>query len=338
MQQRTQSDAAAPDAKQQKLSFVIPCYRSEQTIRDVIARIIRTVEDDNRFDYEIICVNDASPDGTYLILKELSDGNPKITVVDLMRNFGQHAALMAGFHFVTGDIAVCLDDDGQTPPEEMFRLIDKLGEGYDMVSARYPVKRESLFRRFGSWTAARMCEILLNKPKNLELNSYFTVRRQIIDEIIRYPNPYPNVQGLILRTTRRITDTEINHQKRTTGKSGYTIRKLISLWMNSFTTFSEKPLRISSLLGSLCAIAGFIYGIVIIVRKILHPDILLGYSSMMAIMLFLFGIILLMLGLLGEYIGRMYICINRAPQFVVRSVMKGGKQKELFAQNSDNQL
>lgn len=325
--QHTDSGTAPLHAKP-LLSFVIPCYRSEKSITEVTERIIRTVEADGRYDYEIICVNDASPDDTFRVLLDLAEENPRITVVDLMRNFGQHSALMCGFHYVSGEIIVCLDDDGQTPPEEMFRLIDKLDEGYDLVSARYPVKRESPFRLFGAWTAAKVGEIMLSKPKNVDMNSYFAVRRLVIDEIVKYQNPYPNVQGLILRVTKRIADTEINHHDRLYGRSGYTLRKLVGLWMNSFTSFSEKPLRMSSALGFGSALAGFIMGIVTIVRKIIHPEIVLGYSSTMAVMLIMFGLTLLMLGLVGEYIGRIFICINLAPQFAVRSVRNDRRKKE----------
>ena len=142
------------------LSFVIPCYRSEQTIASVVDKIIETVTNDGRYDYEIICVNDCSPDNTLDVLNRLADSNEKIIVLDLARNFGQHSAIMAGFNYVSGDIIVCLDDDGQTPPEECFKLIDKLNEGYDLVSAKYPKKKESLFRRFGSWTAKKMADAL----------------------------------------------------------------------------------------------------------------------------------------------------------------------------------
>lgn len=302
------------------LSFVIPCYRSEKTISGVVEQIIRTVTNDGRYDYEIICVNDASPDDTLNVLWQLADENEKITVIDLARNFGQHSAIMAGFNYVSGDIIVCLDDDGQTPPAEMFKLIDKLNEGYDMVSAKYPKKKESLFRLFGSWTAAKMGEVMVGKPRNIELNSYYAVRRFVVDEAIKYRNAYPNVQGLELRVTRNMANVEIAHQERLVGKSGYTLGKLIALWMNGFTAFSEKPLRMASILGALSSLAGFIFGIVIVVRKLLNPGVPIGYSSMMAVMLFMFGVVLLVLGLIGEYIGRIYICINNAPQYVVRSV------------------
>ncbi len=310
------------------LSFVIPCYRSEKTIGTVIEKIIQTVTDDGRYDYEIICVNDASPDGTLGVLNGIADGNSKVMVIDLARNFGQHSAIMAGLNHVSGDIIVCLDDDGQTPPEEMFKLIDKLEEGYDMVSARYPKKKESKFRLFGSWTASKMAEMLGGKPKGIDLNSYYAVRRFIVDETIKYRNPYPSVQSIELRATRNIANVDINHRERDVGKSGYSLFKLIGLWMNGATSFSEKPLRLSSFFGVLSATVGFIFGIVIIIRKLLNPDIAVGYSSIMAVMLFMFGVVLIMLGMVGEYIGRMYICINKAPQYVIRSVKNGRKKDE----------
>ena len=308
------------------LSFVIPCYRSEKTIGSVIDEIIDTVTKDGRYDYEIICVNDASPDGTLDVLNEIAESNKNIMVIDLARNFGQHSAIMAGFNHVSGDIIVCLDDDGQTPPREMFKLIDKLDEGYDIVSARYPKKRESFLRRFGSWTAKKVGEVIAGNPKGIDLNSYYAIRKFVVDETIKYKNPYPSVQGLELRATRRIVNVDVEHKEREIGKSGYNLFKLIILWMNGATSFSEKPLRLSSFFGAISAIAGFIFGIVVVIRRLINPDIAVGYSSIMAVMLFMFGVVLIMIGMLGEYIGRMYICINKAPQYVIRSI-KNGKTK-----------
>lgn len=308
-----------------KLSFVIPCYRSEKTIARVISEIIETVERDERYDYEIICVNDHSPDNTYEVLKKVAE-NPKVKVLDLSRNFGQHSALMAGFRYVEGDIIVCMDDDGQTPPNEMFKLIDKLEDGYDLVSAKYPDKKRSLFRKLGTKVSFAMSSYLIGKPKDIDLNSYYVFRRYVLDEVIKYTNPYPFVHGLILRVTRNMANVEIERKDRKEGKSGYNFLKLFSLWMNGFTAFSEKPLRIASVIGFLCALVGFIYGIVIIIRKILNPSILVGYSSMMAVILFLCGMIMLFLGLLGEYIGRMYISINNAPQYAIRETINVDKK------------
>lgn len=302
------------------LSFVIPCYQSEETIEHVIGEIIDTVKKDGRYDYEIICVNDYSQDHTFQVLKKIAQ-NPKIKVIDFSRNFGQHAALMAGFHYVTGEIVVCMDDDGQNPPREMFKLIDKLEEGYDLVSAKYSKKKHSFYRRIGTKISFGMSSYLIGKPKDIDLNSYYVFKRYIVDEVIKYTNPYPFVHGLILRITRNMANVEIEHRERESGRSGYNLCKLFSLWMNGFTAFSEKPLRIASLMGCTCSFFGFLFGIVIVIRKLIYPDILVGYSSMMAILLFLSGMIMLFLGLLGEYIGRIYISINNAPQYAIRNTI-----------------
>lgn len=302
------------------LSIVIPCYQSEGTIENVIEKIIDTVKRDGRYDYEIICVNDYSQDHTFQILKKMAE-NPKIKVIDFSKNFGQHAALMAGFHYVSGEIVICMDDDGQNPPEEMFKLIDKLEEGFDLVSAKYSRKKHSLYRRIGTKISFGMSSYLIGKPKDIDLNSYYAFRRYIVDEVIKYTNPYPFVHGLILRITRNIANVEIEHRERERGQSGYNLRKLFSLWMNGFTAFSEKPLRIASLVGCICSFFGFLFGILIVIRKLIYPDIPTGYSSMMAVLLFLSGMIMLFLGLLGEYIGRIYISINNAPQYAIRNII-----------------
>ena len=302
-----------------KLSFVIPCYRSEQSVGGVIAEIVRTVTEDGRYDYEIICVNDYSPDGTLEVLKAQAESNPKIKVISFSRNFGQHSALMAGFNHVDGDIVVCLDDDGQNPPSEMFKLIDKLEEGgYDLVSAKYKEKKHSLIRKLGTKVSFWMATTLIGKPKDIDLNSYYVFKRFIVDEIVKYRNAYPFVHGLILRVTRNMANVYIEHKEREHGSSGYSLKKLFLLWLNGFTAFSEKPLRIASILGCLCSIAGFGLGVFTVVNKIINPAVPAGYSSIMTAVLLLSGIIMLFLGLLGEYIGRIYISINNAPQYAIK--------------------
>jgi len=301
-----------------KLSFIIPCYCSEKTVGKVIDEIIETVTNDGRYDYEIVCVNDFSKDNTLEVLKQLAEQNSKIKVLSFSRNFGQHSALMAGFNHATGDIIVCLDDDGQNPPSEMFKLIDKLEEGYDLVSAKYEEKKRSLFRKIGTKLSFWMSSYFIGKPKDIDLNSYYVFRRYILDEIVKYKNAYPFVHGLILRITRNMANVVIEHKSREHGASGYSFKKLLSLWMNGFTAFSEKPLRLASLFGVLCSFGGFAFALVTIIRKIINPNIVVGYSSTMAVTLILSGITMLFLGLLGEYIGRIYISLNNAPQFAIR--------------------
>lgn len=304
------------------ISFVIPCYRSEHTIEAVVREIEKTMNSQARDTYEIILINDGSPDSTFLKINELCKKNPNLIGLDMAKNFGQHAALMAGLRFSKGDYVVCLDDDGQTPANEVYKLIDKLEEGYDVVYASYIHKKHSLFRNFGSAVNSKMTEMLLNKPKELYLSSYFVSRRFVIEEVIRYENPYPYVIGLILRTTNNITCTQVHHREREDGNSGYTIRKLLALWINGFTAFSVKPLRMATYLGIFSAIAGFIYAIWTLFKKILNPVAPVGWTSTVIILLILGGMILFVLGLIGEYVGRMYISMNNSPQYVVKTIIK----------------
>ena len=180
----------------EKISFVIPCYRSEHTISAVVDEIVDTVTAHGGYDYEIILVNDNSPDRVMDVITVLSQFNPRVKGLDLSRNFGQHSAIMAGFTYLTGDIVVCLDDDGQTPANEMFRLIDKLGD-MDLVFASYKTKQHSGFRNFGSKVNDLMARWLLSKPKDLKIMSYFACKRYVVDEVLRYENPYPYMSGLL---------------------------------------------------------------------------------------------------------------------------------------------
>lgn len=312
-----------------KLSFVIPCYRSEKTIRTVVDSIRSTVATRDQYAYEIILVNDSSPDHVFDEITKIAAEDPNVKGIDLAKNFGQHAALMTGFRYVTGDIVICLDDDGQTPASEMFTLIDKLDEGNDVVFAKYKEKKHSFVRNFGSFVNDLMARTMIGKPKELSMMSYFCARRFVIDEVLRYQNPYPYVSGLLLRTSNKIVNAEVTHHERMEGTSGYTFGKLISLWLNGFTSFSIKPLRVATLIGSICAIGGFLYGGFVILNAIFKflPGTPLGYSSTIALMVFLSGIMLLTMGMVGEYVGRIYISINNSPQTVVRTALNVEEEK-----------
>lgn len=302
-----------------KISFVIPCYRSASTLPKVVEEIKVTMSDMKREDYEIILVNDCSPDNTYEVIEKLASEDEKIKGLSLAKNFGQHSALMAGFSEVTGDITVCLDDDGQTPADEVGKLIEAVENGADVAYARYSNKKHSPFRNFGSWINDLMARVMLGKPKDLYVSSYFAARRFVVEEIKKYTYAFPYVIGLVLRTTKNIVNVDINHRSRMEGESGYTFGKLISLWFNGFTAFSVKPLRIATATGIIAAVLGFLYGIYTIIKKIwIRPDeLVIGFSALMSAVVFMGGLILVMMGLVGEYMGRMYISMNNSPQYVI---------------------
>lgn len=308
--------------EKKKLSFVIPCYRSENTITKVVDEIKATVVTREGFDYEIILVNDCSPDGVWNVISKLAEDNDNIIGINFAKNFGQHSALLAGYKFCTGDYVVSLDDDGQTPADEVYKLVDKLEEGYDLVYASYGEVHQNIIRRLGSKFAKAMSDYMFDiKGDKNQGSSYYIARKFVIDEMINYKNPYPYMGGLHLRVTRNMGFVFVQHRDRMEGSSGYSFKGLINLWLNGFTAFSVKPLRLGSYVGFFFAVVGFIYAIITIIRKLfITPNMEAGWSSTISILLIVSGIIMIMLGLIGEYVGRIYICINNSPQYVIKEI------------------
>lgn len=313
-----------------RLSFIIPVYNSEQTIQQVCERLIDVLGNHiEKYTYEIILINDYSLDNSLEKCKRLAEINNNIKLVSFARNFGKHHGLMAGYRASSGDYIICLDDDLQNPPEEIFKLIKGIEQGgYDVVFGKPLDKKHSKFKNFGSLINKKMAEILIGKPKNLYISSYFILRKYIVDEIIKYDNPYPYIEGLILRTTKNIGNVEVIHRDREVGKSNFTIMKCIKLWLNGFTNFSIKPLRVATYIGFLLFVFSTVISIGLVIRKLFMPEIQLGYTSIMVVMIFFGAIQLLSIGLLGEYIGRIFIAINKAPQYVIKETVNVENKSE----------
>lgn len=306
--------------KKKKISIVIPCYNSEKMIGTVIEQIRKVVQKRNEYEYEIILVNDGSKDRTWEIIKRLAQEDKNIISINFSKNFGQHSALMAAYRSVSGDIILGLDDDGEHNPEEMFQLVDKLNEGYDYVCADYETN-QSRFRSFGTRLNNLMATILIDKPKEIDLTSYYVMRRFVIDEIVKYNCPYPYVGGLLLRTTKNLATVPLIRRKRLSGTSGYNLKKMLKLWINGFTAFSVKPLRAATGLGMLSAFIGFIWALILIIKRLCFMSYVPGYVSTIVCITIFSGMIMMLLGVIGEYIGRIYISINNAPQYVIKEIV-----------------
>ena len=306
-----------------KISIVIPCYASSKFLENTVNDIKNEMEKLNQYEFEVVLVNDCSPDDTFKVIEKIVEENDNFVGLNLAKNFGQHAALMAGFQYVTGDIIICMDDDGQTPASELYKLIEGISDECDVVYAKYLTKKHSWYRNMGSKINSIMTEWMLGKPRDLYISSFFAAKRYVIDEVKKYEHSYPYVIGLVLRTTKNIKNVDVIHKDRVVGESGYSLKKLFSLWMNGFTAFSIKPLRIADFVGVICAIAGFAFLVYVVIKRIVGGDAgVIGWSSLISVMLFIGGILMCILGIIGEYIGRMYICINNAPQYVVKEVIK----------------
>ena len=304
-----------------QLSFVIPCYRSEHTILQVLNEIEQKMTERPEMEYEVITVNDNSPDQVLQVLTDYAETHSWLRVVDFTKNFGQHAAMMAGLSYAAGKQIVFLDDDFQCPMDKLWELLEPLNHGYDVSLAQYKFedRKESFFRVAGSRFNDFMMCVLLDKPKHLRLTNFMAMQSFIAAELLQYKNPYPYIDGLLLRATRKIAEVPMQDRERLSGTSTYNLKKLISLFSNGFTAFSIIPLRLSTFVGVGSSILGFCWGLYLIIHKLMYPKLIdAGYSSLMAVMLFVGGMIMIMLGICGEYIGRIYICLNNSPQFVIR--------------------
>lgn len=313
------------------LSFVIPCYRSENTITRVIEEIISVVSERSNYEYEIICINDCSPDGVISVLENLSAQNDRIKVIDFAKNMGKHSAVLAGYAVASGDYIVTLDDDFQSPVCNLWMLIEPLeNDKCDVSTANYKKKKQSWWKNAGSSFNHLISSFLLDKPRSLRFENFSAMKLFVAKEMTKYKNPYPFLDGLIVRATNRILAVEMEERERSdTNKTGYTLKKSIDLFVNGFTTFSVKPLRISTTIGFLASLLGFFWAIVTLIRKIRNPAMEIGYASMLIFLLILGGLILMSQGMLGEYIGRIYICLNASPQYVIRRTINIEKNTDI---------
>ncbi len=304
-----------------KLSFMLPCYGSEKTVAFVIDEIREVVGQRSGYELEIVAVNDCSPDGVWGVLTSIAAEDERVKLISLAKNMNRPGAVMAGLRYSSGDYVVVMDDDGQCPMDRFWELLAPVEADYDVAMAGYPARVQSKFKDFGTFVNRKMTEYLLDRPKELEFTNFMVMSRYVVDEICRYQNPYPYMTGLVLRTTSRIVNVPMEERDRYCGKTTFRFSKLVSLWMNGLTAFSVKPLRAASFLGFLCAFSGFLYALYLIVRRIVLPNISAGYSSIMASILIIGGVLMLLLGIIGEYVGRIYISLNRSPQFVVRDTV-----------------
>lgn len=315
------SDPLALD--QLSLSVVIPVYNSEATIGALVDRVIGALE--SRFrDLELVLVNDGSADRSHEeVLKAIRKHPGRIRYYRLARNFGEHNAVMCGLRMSTLDAAAIIDDDFQNPPEEIVKLCEKLIEGYDVVYSYYEKKQHNLFRNLGSKFNDIVASWLLRKPRDLYLSSFKVLNRFLIDEITAYQGPFPYVDALILQATTSIGRQKCEHEGRKTGRSNYTFRRLVRLWLNMSTGYSILPLRLATILGFATSLVGVLMAVFFVISRMfggifIKQEIPPGWASIIVSVTLLSGLQLFVLGIIGEYLGRLFITQNNSPQSVIR--------------------
>lgn len=305
-----------------KISIIIPCYDAEKSIAGVVEQTAAAIDQNDGYTYEFILVNDGSKDATFYEIQRLSQKFPFVTGIDLARNCGQHNAILAGMHYADGDYILGMDDDFQTHPSQIFKLIERLEEGYDIVYGRFPKRHHGLVRNLESKLSHLSVCYLLNKPKDLMACPMYVIRRFVRDEVVKSESSFTNLQGLFLRTSSKITNADIEHFDRRYGKSGYTLKKLVRLWA-SLLNYSMKPMRLILGLGLFFLAAGLLYLLIAVLSGAGFEHKV--YSEIAA----LAGVIVSAVGIVGEYVIRMFMAVTKEPQYVIRRDTRK-KEEPLF--------
>ncbi len=297
-----------------RLSIVIPVYNSEQTIGPLVEQLQNCLAGQA---FEIVLVNDGSKDGSESICQQLATRYSTVQFISLRRNFGEFNAVLCGLNHTTGQYAVIIDDDFQNPPEAISTLVDTAEAGqFDVVYSRYAQKQHHWFRNLGSWLVNTLTTYSLDKPRDLYLSSFKVIRREVTNEIIRYRGPYPYIDGLIFRVTRNISSVEVPHNSRADGRSTYTFRKLLSLFLNVFIGYSLWPIRVFTMLGALLLGLSLLAGLLMLAGTLTGTYVPTGVTLILWAISTGTGLILLFLGILGEYLGRLFMAYSGLPTYV----------------------
>jgi glycosyltransferase involved in cell wall biosynthesis len=306
-----------------KLSIVVPVYRSASILPVLVETIQTEMGRANLQDnFELLLVNDASPDNSWQVIEDLAKQYPFVKGISLRRNFGQHNATMAGLNHVVGSIVVIMDDDLQHPPKAIVKMIQALEDGYDVCYVRYLNRQHAVWKKLGSMFNSLIATHLLGKPKELYLSSFKAIRKEVVAEVIKYDGPYAYLDGLILDVTQSITSIDIEHQPRHEGEGNYNFRRSLTLWLKMATSFSVTPLRLATYSGFVLTAFSMLMICYVLINKILHPDISAGWTSLIATILLMGGVQTMCIGIIGEYLGRAYLKLNGKPQFVVAHYTK----------------
>lgn len=314
-----------------KLSVVIPVFNSERTIESLVSTLLTVLE---QFDLEVILVNDASKDKSELVCEKIALTEKQVKFISLRINGGEHNAVMCGLNHCTGDYVAIIDDDFQNPPSEIIRLLNKAISGkYDVVYARYESKKHSIFRNFVSRINSACARYMLRKPKGLYLSSFKVISKSILKDIIAYKGPFAYIDALVLRVTDNIGTEKVLHENRKDGNSNYTLRKLFSLYLNVFITYSNKPLRVVTIAGLIISLMSVLLSVDVVYEKLFLNNSTPGWSFLAILSLFSIGVTFIVVGLLGEYIGKIMMSLNNTPQYVIKKKINVGEEHDSEPEN-----
>jgi len=303
------------------ISIIIPTYNGDSTIKDLIEELVLVLKNLNT---EFIVINDCSPDNTHEKMLEIQEKYlDKLTYIKLTKNFGEYNAVMAGLNNCNGEIAIIVDDDFQHLPSEVLKLAEEsLISKKDVIFTKFNEKKHSILRNTMSKFANLTANLILNKPDHIYLSSFKSIKRKIINEIIKYEGHYAYIDGLIFSITENVGTLQVNHNDRITGKSNYNLFKLGKHYANLLVNFSVLPLRFFFIFGFIISGISLVIMIFIFIEKLLNPTIPMGYASLILAIIFFSGIQILFLGFISEYIGKILRIVNKDRQYIIDFIKK----------------
>jgi undecaprenyl-phosphate 4-deoxy-4-formamido-L-arabinose transferase len=306
--------------KEIEISIVVPVFNSASILGELQRRVAKALE--LNFSYELILVNDGSTDGSWIRITELTKQNRSITGIQLRKNSGQDNAILAGLRMAKGNYCVIMDDDLQHDPADIVSLYNECRKGYDVCYARFGSKIQSAIKNIGSDANGKMAEVLVAKPKNIYMSPFKIMNRATLEEVCKFAGPFPYIDGIILTITQNLSQVDAVHQQRHSGKSNYTFSKSLAVFMKHFTGFSVRPLRVAIFSGVTATILGALLALKYLYDYYFTKNIVEGWTTVVILIIFFGGLILTTLGIIGEYVGRMYLTLNNKPQYSISEVVR----------------
>lgn len=307
--------------KVESISVVVPCYNSQKSLDELVERLAAALPA-LCHSFEVILVNDYSRDGTWGKIRELAVKNPFVKGVDMMKNFGQHSAILCGFNYSTGDYVVTMDDDLQNPPEEIARLLAPMADpAIDAVIGAPADPKKSLVRKWGSDMLNVCTSRILGKPLSLKMAAFRVLRRRLVDQVKSNRTVNPALGSLLLSYTRNMVNVTVENRARKYGRSGYTMRKSAALFFNNVLNYSMIPLKVMGWLGSLVSLFSFGLAVYYLIEYFTGHTGVPGWTTLAVLVSFFSGLILISLSILGTYLMRVTREVNHTPQYAVRETL-----------------
>jgi polyisoprenyl-phosphate glycosyltransferase len=302
-------------------SIIIPVYKSQNIIAETITKTIDELKKCN-VHFEIILINDGSPDNSWEVIKKLIQEYKEIKAINLIKNYGQHNAVLCGFEHAKGDYIITMDDDLQNPPSEIIHLINTIKDSdFDLVFGKFKEKKHANYRKLGSKVIGYLNEKVFDKPKDITLTNFRIIKKEVVSRVLEHKTSYPYIPGLLLMYASNIGNILVEHHDRSEGKSNYTFSKILNLVARLLLNYSSYPLRLLSTIGIAISFFSFLLGLIYLVKGFILGSEVQGWTTLVVLTSFLGGFIIILLGIIGEYLSRILEQISTSKSYHIKEII-----------------